>query len=58
MFICILYWNRPTSIVRRHRKARLIIAIILALIQIAFWITMGIFVIYKARKGVFNNVPR
>jgi hypothetical protein len=57
LFLSIFCWKRPTSIVRRHPKVRLIIAIILALIQIAFWITMGIFMIYQARKGVFN-VPR
>jgi hypothetical protein len=57
LFFSILYWNRPTSIVRRHLKARFIIAIILSLIQIAVWIVFVIFIVYQFRKGAFN-VPR
>jgi hypothetical protein len=58
LFLSVFYWKRPTSIVRRHPKVRLVIAIILSLIQIAFWIAVGIFMVYQARKGLFNNVPK
>lgn len=57
LFLSIFYWNKPTSIVRRHTKVRLVLAIILALIQIGFWITMLIAMIYQFRKGVQHRVP-
>ncbi|MGH8337741.1 MAG: hypothetical protein ACRETL_13175, partial [Gammaproteobacteria bacterium] len=37
LFIAIRYWNAPRSIIHRT-KARLVIAIILAVLQIALWI--------------------
>jgi hypothetical protein len=58
LFFSIFYWRRPTSIVRRHPKFRLVLAMILSLIQIAIWITLAIFMLYQFRKGVFNRVPQ
>jgi len=58
MFYSIYYWNRPTSIVRRHPKARLVLAIVLSMVQIGLWIALAIFVIYQIKKGTFNRVPR
>ncbi len=58
LFISIFYWKRPTSIVRRHPRVRLVIALILSLIQVAAWITLVIFMIYQFRKGVLNRVPK
>lgn len=58
LFFSIFYWKRPTSIVRRHTKIRLLIAMLLSLIQIGFWITLFIFAIYQFRRGVLNRVPR
>jgi hypothetical protein len=58
LFFSIYYWNRPTSIVRRHPKVRLVLAIVLALIQIGLWITLIIFLVYQFRKGTFNRAPR
>jgi hypothetical protein len=58
LFFSFYYWNRPTSIVRRHTKVRFVFAIILALIQIGLWITLVIFLVYQFRKGTFNRVPR
>jgi hypothetical protein len=58
LFFSIFYWKRPTSLVRRHPKIRLVLALILSLIQIGIWITLVIFMIYQFRKGVFNRVPK
>jgi hypothetical protein len=58
LFCSIFYWNRPTSIVRRHGKIRFILAIAFSLIQIGLWIALLIFAIYQFKKGVFNRVPR
>ena len=58
LFVSIFYWNRPTSLVRRHPKIRLVLAMAFSLIQIALWITLIIFMIYQLRKGVLNRVPR
>lgn len=58
LFFSIFYWKRPTSIVRRHPKVRLILAIIIALLQIAGWITLIVFMVYQFRKGAFNRVTK
>jgi len=57
LFFSIYFWKSPTSIVRRHPKFRLVLAIILSILQIAVWITLVIFMIYQFRKGAFNRVP-
>jgi hypothetical protein len=36
-------WNKPGSLVRGRSRARQIIAVILALLEIAGWITLGVF---------------
>ena len=58
LFLSIFYWKRPTSIVRRHTKLRLVLAMIFSLVQIGLWIVFGIFMVYQFRKGVLNNVPK
>ena len=58
LFYSIYNWKRPTSIVRRHPKLRLVLAILLATLQIGGWIVLAIFVIYQIRKGALNNVPK
>lgn len=55
LFISIFYWKRPTSIVRRHPKLRLVLAIILSVIQISLWIVFVIFTVYQFRKGVLRH---
>jgi hypothetical protein len=58
LFFSIFYWKRPTSIVRRHPKIRLVLAMIFSLIQIGFWIFMLIAMVYQFRKGVLHRVPK
>jgi hypothetical protein len=58
LFLSIVYWKRPSSIVRRQPKFRLVLAIIFSLIQIAAGIALIIFIIYQFRKGIMNRVPR
>ena len=58
LFFSIFYWNRPSSIVRRHPKVRLVLAMIFSLVQIGLWIALAIFMVYQFRKGAFRNVPR
>ncbi len=58
LFFSLAYWNRPSSIVRRHTKFRLVLAMIFSVIQIAGWIALIIFVVYQFRKGVLTHVPR
>ena len=58
LFLSIVYWNRPTSIVRRHPKFRLVLAVIFSLIQIAAGIALIIFIVYQFRKGVLQRAPR
>jgi hypothetical protein len=53
-----VYWKRPSSIVRRHPKFRLVLAMILSVAQIIGWIALVIFVIYQFRKGVLQHVPK
>jgi len=51
LFIAVRNWNAPRGIVRRT-KARLIIAIILATLQIAFWIFVIVSIISaRSRNG-------
>jgi hypothetical protein len=56
-FFSILYWKRPTSIVRRHTKFRLVLALVFSSIQIGLWITLLIFMIYQFRKGALHLAP-
>jgi hypothetical protein len=58
LFFSIIYWKRPSSIVRRHPKFRLVLAMIFSLVQIGLWITLIVFVIYQLRKGGLNHVSR
>jgi hypothetical protein len=58
LFFSILYWNRPTSLVRRHTKIRLVLAIVFALIQIGLWATLLIFMVYQFRKGALFVPPK
>ena len=58
LFFSIVYWKRPSSIVRRHTKFRLVLAMIFSLIQIGIWIALIIFAIYQFRKGALTNVPQ
>lgn len=58
LFFSIAYWNKPSSIVRRHTKFRLVLAIIFSCLQIAGWIALLVFVVYQFRKGVLTRVPR
>jgi hypothetical protein len=58
LFFSIAYWKKPSSIVRRHGKWRLVVAIILASIQIAGWLALVIFMIYQFRKGALTDVPK
>ncbi len=58
LFLSIFYWKRPTSIVRRHPKARLVLAMILSLIQIGIWIAIAIAMVYQFRKGALHPVPK
>ena len=58
LFLSIYYWNRPTSIVRRHPKARLIFAMVFSLIQIGLWVAVIIAVIYQFRKGALSSGPK
>jgi hypothetical protein len=55
LFLSIAYWNQPTSIVRRHTKFRLVLAIIFALAQIAAAIALIVFIVYQFRKGVIHR---
>jgi hypothetical protein len=57
LFFSIFYWKRPTSIVRRHPKFRLVLAIIFSLIQIGLWLAVIIFMIYQLRKGAIHLAP-
>jgi hypothetical protein len=56
-FFSIFYWKRPTSIVRRHPKFRLVLAMIISVVQMAFWVGIVIFLVYQFRKGVMNRAP-
>jgi hypothetical protein len=58
LFLSIVYWKRPTSIVRRHTKFRLVLAMIFSVVQIGLAIALIIFVVYQFRKGVMQRVPR
>ena len=58
LFLSIFYWKRPTSIVRRHPKIRLVIAMTLSVIQIGIWIALAILMVYQFRKGVIHRVPK
>ena len=40
LFLSIRHWKSPTSIVPRHSRMRFVIAIILSLSQIVFWIVV------------------
>jgi hypothetical protein len=42
--IAIYGWNKPGSLVRGPGRVRLVIAMIIALVQIGGWITLGVFV--------------
>ena len=58
LFFSIVYWKRPSSIVRRHPKFRLVLAMVFSSIQIGLWIVFIIFAVYQFRKGALTNVPR
>ena len=36
-------WNKPSSLVRGRSRTRMVIAALLALLEIAGWITLGVF---------------
>jgi len=57
LFFSIFYWKRPTSIVRRHPKVRMVFAMIFSLIQVGLWITLLIFMVYQIRKGALHLDP-
>ncbi len=46
LYVCIRYWGAPSSIVPRT-KARFVIAIALAALQIGAWIWLVLFLIYR-----------
>ena len=58
LFLSIAYWKRPSSIVRRHPKFRLVLAMIFSVVQIGLWITLFVWTVYQIRKGVLTNVPK
>jgi hypothetical protein len=43
IFLAIRHWNTPTSIIPRRSKARMLIAIGIALMQVGGWITLAVF---------------
>ncbi len=49
LYVSIRHWNSPSSIVPRRAKVRFIVAILLALAQIAGWLTLLYFVLYAKR---------
>jgi hypothetical protein len=58
LFFSIFYWKRPTSLVRRHTKIRLVLAIIFSVIQIGLWAALLIFMVYQFRKGALFVPPK
>jgi hypothetical protein len=50
-----LNWKKPSSIVRRYPKLRLVLAMILASLQIAGWGLLIVIAIYQIRKGELNH---
>jgi hypothetical protein len=51
IFFSVFYWKRPSGITRKHPKIRFVLAITLALIQVALWIVLITFIVYKLRKA-------
>ncbi len=51
LFIAIRYWNAPRSLVHRT-KTRLVFAIILSVVQIAFWIFVGVMLFSRGANDV------
>ena len=58
LFMSVFYWKRPTSIVRRHPKLRLVLAIVLSSVQISLWIVFVVFAVYQYRRGVMAHGAR